>query len=580
MLAELKKKSLFNIFKIRRRLTIKLLLNVLVVIAIITSLITSMEGLRNLNNTNNALFSMYSDIVMPTDYIQSINSSFFEMRINAYKAFRLNVFKEYDKNYNVNVQNLYKDIMNKINEYEKKQCTNEEKQLITQLKNNLSDYMNVWKYYNETMEKKEEINDLFKFNTVGNKTQNTINELVKINRDIAKGIYEKNKHNFRLTLIREIMVIVFGVILLLLISLKIIKTMVREIKEINEIIYELSNANFTVKIKSQGNNEFAKMKKLLEEMTVKVSSLIKNVKISTENLNKSSYELSTISEEMAISTQELSKTMQNVSEGSLSQGNQFKEIVCLITELSYKIENVYEKIKEVKGQTYCAIEKVNDGNEEMNNLVKSINDIRAAFKTVIDKVSNLTVSVKEVNNITNVINLLSEQTNLLSLNAAIEAARAGEAGRGFAVVAEEVKKLAERTKKSTEDISKLLKSIQNDTIEVIKTSNNVDNLINQQINMVENSVVVFDDILDSVQKIEPLMLNTFEEIKDMEKAKDNVLERINLVNEVTKENIEFIEEVAASSEELSSSSEEVAATALSLSSMANNLSDIVNKFSI
>ncbi|MBZ4663874.1 MAG: methyl-accepting chemotaxis protein [Caloramator sp.] len=272
--------------------------------------------------------------------------------------------------------------------------------------------------------------------------------------------------------------------------------------------------------------------------------------------------------------------MQNVSEGSLSQGNQFKEIANLITELSYKIENVYEKIKEVKGQTYCAIEKACEGNEEMNSLVKSINEIRGAFKTVIDKINNLNISVKEINKITNVINTLSEQTNLLSLNAAIEAARAGEAGRGFAVVADEVRKLAERTKKSTEDISKLLKLIQNDTIDVIKTSNNVDKLINQQISVVENSVVVFDDILDSVQKIEPLMLNTFEEMKDMERAKDNVLERLNLVNEVTKENIEFIEEVASSSEELSSSSEEVAATALSLSSMANNLSDLVNKFSI
>ncbi|MBZ4663875.1 MAG: methyl-accepting chemotaxis protein [Caloramator sp.] len=307
MLEKLGKKPLINKLKIRSILSIKLLLNVLVIIAIITSLITSMEGLRNLNNTNNALFSMYSDIVMPTDYIQNINSSFFEMRINAYKAFRLNVFKEYDKNYNINVQNLYKDIVNKISEYEKKKCTNEEKQLIEQLKNDISDYMKVWQQYNETMEKKEEINDLFKFNTVGNKTQNTINELIKINRDIAKGIYEKNQYNFKLTLIREIVIIVLGITLLLLISIKIIKTMVRELKEINEIIYELSNANFNIKFKSEGNNEFSKMKKLLEEMSAKVSSLIKNVKISTENLSKNSSELSAISEEMALSTQELSK---------------------------------------------------------------------------------------------------------------------------------------------------------------------------------------------------------------------------------------------------------------------------------
>ncbi|WDC85132.1 hypothetical protein PL321_06475 [Caloramator sp. mosi_1] len=76
------------------------------------------------------------------------------------------------------------------------------------------------------------------------------------------------------------------------------------------------------------------------------------------------------------------------------------------------------------------------------------------------------------------------------------------------------------------------------------------------------------------------MLNTFEEIKDMEKAKDNVLERIKLVNVITKENIESIEEVAVSSEEITSSAEEVATTAQLLSNMSHSLSEIINKFII
>lgn len=99
----------------------------LVFSAILILLITSIEGLRNLSNANKGLARMYNDIVTPIDNIQRINSSFYDMRVNGYKALRLNVFKEYDKNLDINIKKSYKDIIDIISEYEKKNFQKENK---------------------------------------------------------------------------------------------------------------------------------------------------------------------------------------------------------------------------------------------------------------------------------------------------------------------------------------------------------------------------------------------------------------------------------------------------------------------
>ncbi|WP_206155663.1 methyl-accepting chemotaxis protein [Caldanaerobacter subterraneus] len=161
--------------------------------------------------------------------------------------------------------------------------------------------------------------------------------------------------------------------------------------------------------------------------------------------------------------------MQEVAEGATAQANDLQDIVGLIHGLTRNIENVYKELQNVKNETDNTADRANNGKKEMDKLVKSINEIRNAFEIVISKINNLTKSVKEISNITNVITSISEQTNLLALNATIEAARAGgEAGRGFAVVAEEVRKLAEESKKSTNKIIELISSIQVDTEEGIK----------------------------------------------------------------------------------------------------------------
>ncbi|MBZ4662962.1 MAG: Tar5 [Caloramator sp.] len=387
---------------------------------------------------------------------------------------------------------------------------------------------------------------------------------------------------------KELYASIFKVIIILILTLIAIISLgyylsmqiTKPLINLSALMKMAAEGDYTIEVDVNQNNEIGDIQDSFRTMVESQKNMIKEIIENAHEVLSQSEGLSSISEEMASSSEELAKTIQQVAEGSSAQANDLQDIVAAMTDLSNKIENLYEELKNVKNETDNATDRAKVGKGEIERLVQSIDEIQKSFELVVDKVNNLTTSVKEINNITNTINTISEQTNLLALNAAIEAARAGDAGRGFAVVAEEVRKLAEESKKSTAEITQLINSIQMDVQEVINSSNNVNGLVKEQTNVVQNTVVAFGEILESVEKVAPLIDNTYREMNVMEKAKNDVLQKAEGVTAVVQENTAASEEVAASSEELSASSEEVAATSQSLSSMANNLVNAVKKFKV
>ncbi|TCO76852.1 methyl-accepting chemotaxis protein [Marinisporobacter balticus] len=345
----------------------------------------------------------------------------------------------------------------------------------------------------------------------------------------------------------------------------------------------IADGDFTKDISKKELNrkdELGEMANALVCMENSVKKIIQNITEKSTQTTTNSDSLASISEEMSASSQELAMTMSQVADGATNQSQDLKDSVDSLSELKNNIENIDLELQNVKKETENAANKATIGEQEMNTLVKSIDEMKQAFELVVGKVKTLTHSIHEISGITEIICTISEQTNLLALNAAIEAARAGEHGKGFSVVAEEVRKLAEESKQFTEKIINLVSSITKDTNEMIYTSKNATQSVEEQTTSLEKTLKAFKDILVSVENIVPFMDKTHHAMHKIIQSKDTLMEKVSKVSSLTEENSAGIQQVSASSQELSASSEEVASTAQTLNEIAMHLMHTIECFKI
>lgn len=303
-----------------------------------------------------------------------------------------------------------------------------------------------------------------------------------------------------------------------------------------------------------------------------IASLLAYLRRDAEALAKSSETLSAASEEIASSSGEVARAIQQVAAGASDQASHLQEIVRLMGDITSSLERVYTELGHVKTSGEETSRLADVGKKELDILVASINEVRESFQVVAERLRGLSGSVGQISEILEVINAITDQTNLLALNAAIEAARAGDAGRGFAVVAEEVRKLAEESRASSDKIRVLLGTIASATNEVVDTSEKVERQVIDQLEKVENTVRSFDEILSSVANIAPMIEETYRQMDNTVKTKDVVLERVQNVSAVSEETSASAEEIAATAEELSASTQEIASAAQEVLTVARRLS--------
>jgi methyl-accepting chemotaxis protein len=213
-------------------------------------------------------------------------------------------------------------------------------------------------------------------------------------------------------------------------------------------------------------------------------------------------------------------------------------------------------------------------------MATSIIDLTQSFSYLTNQITEFGQSMKKINEITDVINSIAEQTNLLALNAAIEAARAGESGRGFSVVADEIRKLAERSKESSSDISKLLTGIIVKSDVVANSTMEVKNELFNQVEGLKNSINSFGQIIEGIKHILPQINGINDSASTINTDKDDIIRRVESVSSVSEETSAAAEQISASAQEMSSSSEEVAISSQKLTEVAQKITSQLNRFRV
>lgn len=379
--------------------------------------------------------------------------------------------------------------------------------------------------------------------------------------------------------IASIAFIILGAIFMIFVAKSLSTPIALAINELDEISQGNLSEETSYKLLNR-QDELGKMAKAIESMRNTMKKIIGDIKQSADNIGAQTDYLSSVSEEMYASSQNINAATNEVARGSVTQAEDLSDITTIIHEFSAKLENIVELIKDVELNTNTIKDMADKSNNDMENAVKSIENVNVSFNDLVSKSQEVGTNITKINAITNLINSIAEQTNLLALNAAIEAARAGEAGRGFTVVADEIRKLAEQSKVSSENIANLLSEVSKDTSVMVDTTEVMKKELENQMKDIYTAIESFKSITNAVDEIAPKMAVTTESIEELNNDKDNILNKIESASAVSEEVSASAEEIAASTQEMSSSSESLAESVQQLNDMSNNMMELVGKFKV
>ncbi|WP_371381255.1 methyl-accepting chemotaxis protein [Sporomusa aerivorans] len=317
----------------------------------------------------------------------------------------------------------------------------------------------------------------------------------------------------------------------------------------------------------------AKMKAALKEITYKMSK-------DAGELAASSEVLSSTAAEQLQATETVTQTITDIATGSAQNTNSITDISATVEELSASTEEISAAAAEVNNNTQNAVAEAAKGMGLLERVVNQNNTIGQSMEQVTLLSNALVQGSQDVQEILSVIGNIADQTNLLALNAAIEAARAGEAGRGFAVVAEEVRKLAEQSRRSTSHIGEIVNHMTNDihsTVECIKAAN-VEIVAGK--NVTTETQTGFELIIAQLGSVKSGIEQISYAVNETAKGMQSMVDNIQNISAVAEETSASTETVSAAAEQQTAGMNELKSNALGLAKMAEDLNNIVGRFKV
>lgn len=284
----------------------------------------------------------------------------------------------------------------------------------------------------------------------------------------------------------------------------------------------------------------------IEEMAVSIAHVADNV----ENLISRIQEVSASIEEMAASIEQVANNSETMTESVLETSSSIEQMAASIGEVA---QNVSETNKAAEQ----AVVEVQESGSSVEKTIGVMTDIAETIDHSTKVIQELGKRSEEIGVITEVISDIAEQTNLLALNAAIEAARAGEHGRGFAVVADEVRKLAERSTKSTEEIANLIESIQAETAGAVDLTEDGSKKVQEGVSIANQAGESLQKVVETITQVTQLMNEIAIATQLQTQGSEQILKAVEKMNELTTQVNTAAREQAAGTKQIIDSTEKM-----------------------
>lgn len=566
-----------------RNLKISRKLILFITIEIIALIVVGLTGLHYLNDMAIKSKSMYEDRLVPNQWLgqirindRSIDADILELMIttdesknDSLKSDIVSLEKETNEMINkLNHAKLSEKELSIFNAYQKKQTELSELrgniiQLALQNRNS-----EAYRIYSEEVFPKSIL------------VNNTLSDLQKINENVAEKVNQDNEDSFKYSAMITLLIIFIAIIISIIIGILITRIIVRPTKEIVSLLSKAEKGDFTVNGKYQSKDEIGQLTTSFNNMVTGLNGMIKTVSDTSQQVAAASEELTASAEQTSAATEHVASAIQEIASGAEDSTVKIENNAQSLNEILQGILRITESSSNVSNLSRETVKEAEEGGQSVENNLSQMRFIHESVNQSNEVIQSLSERSQQIGEILDVISGISDQTNLLALNAAIEAARAGEQGKGFAVVADEVRKLAEQSQSSTQLIAGLIQGIQVDIKSSIEMMNEVVKNAEQGVMVSVETSNKFEKIIDSTKNITPQIEEITATVQQISASVEVVSSSAKEISILAQENAASSEEVAASTEEQLASMEEIHSSAKSLSITAEELRDLVNKFTI
>ena len=369
-------------------------------------------------------------------------------------------------------------------------------------------------------------------------------------------------------------------IVAMIISLLISRDISISLQNLVELMEKAKSGYLNLEINNNYTDEVGIVTYKFKGMIKKISILISDVKNLIRNISDGTETVSNISEHSYAVSEEIAATMLEIERGAIVQEDSVIKSLEFMNNLSDEINAVNEKAQNVSRYLENTKKVQESDLESVEDLNLRFNESnRVSFK-ITEEINSLNYEVKNIRDIINIIADISEQINLLSLNAAIEAARAGDAGKGFAVVANEIKKLADQTKRSSIKIHDIINNVKIKTELVVKMSDNSSNVIEHQIHSLKNTSMAFDKTFFSINQIDNELKGVFKAIEKIVSTKEATRSAMKRISSISEETTQTTKQVSEATQDQIKEIEEVADFSKKLNEIVEKLENTISYFHV